>query len=259
MAVYRQIQITYWQDRFILGLTPEEKFFYVYLLTNSKTKQCGIYELPIKIIEIETGYNRETVLKLLQRFIEHKKIKYDWENEEIFLLNWVKHNPVSNENIEKCVIKELQDVHNLEMIPKESKLQEFLSPYQAPTKPLPSNKNKNKNKNKNNSEEIIMIGEREIIIKEYFVDLLPVTLTQQEIEAWVGWVDYRKDVKKKLTKRSAEMQIQFLLKQPDLVKCIGQSIQNQWQGLFEVKDGITKRSNKEITPERIASDLSKAF
>ena len=59
MAVYRQIQTTFWQDDFVLSLTPEEKYFYIYLFTNSKTKQCGIYELPIKVAEMETGYNKD--------------------------------------------------------------------------------------------------------------------------------------------------------------------------------------------------------
>lgn len=37
MAVYRHIHIDYWQDGFVLDLTPEEKYFYIYLMTNSKT------------------------------------------------------------------------------------------------------------------------------------------------------------------------------------------------------------------------------
>ncbi len=144
MAIFRQVHISYWQDKFVLSLTPEEKFFYLYLLTNSKTKQCGIYELPLPIIQVETGYNRETVIKLIQKFIDHKKVSYDWENEEIFLLNWMKHNPITNKNIEKCIIDELSQVHNKEMIP-------LASPLQALIIPLPSNKNKNKNNNKNNN------------------------------------------------------------------------------------------------------------
>ena len=63
MAVYRHIHIDYWQDGFVLDLTPGEKYFYIYLMTNSKTSQCGIYELPKRIMETETGYNRETVEK----------------------------------------------------------------------------------------------------------------------------------------------------------------------------------------------------
>ena len=45
---------------------PEEKYFYLYLLSNSRTTQCGCYELPCKVIEMQTGYNRETVQKLLK-------------------------------------------------------------------------------------------------------------------------------------------------------------------------------------------------
>ena len=52
MAVYRNVHIEFWQDGFILDLTPEEKYFYIYLMTNSKTSQCGIYELPKRIILI---------------------------------------------------------------------------------------------------------------------------------------------------------------------------------------------------------------
>jgi hypothetical protein len=127
MAVYRQVQITYWQDKFVLKLTPEEKFFYLYLLTNSKTKQCGIYELPIEIVQVETGYNRETIIKLIQKFIEYKKIKYDWEHEEIIIFNWLKHNPIKdNLNIVKCIEKELREVHNTDLIPLDSPLQVFL-------------------------------------------------------------------------------------------------------------------------------------
>lgn len=116
MAVYRPIQITYWQDKFVLNLTPEEKFFYIYLMTNSKTTQCGIYELPTQIIILETGYNNETVKKLLDKFIEYKKIKYDFQTHTIFIVNWLKYNRIGNTNIAKCVIGELQKCKNSEYV-----------------------------------------------------------------------------------------------------------------------------------------------
>lgn len=116
MAIYRPIQISYWQDKFVLNLTPEEKFFYIYLMTNSKTAQCGIYELPTQIIILETGYNNETVKKLLDKFIEYGKIKYDFENHTIFIVNWLKYNKIGNTNIAKCVIGELQECKNSEYV-----------------------------------------------------------------------------------------------------------------------------------------------
>lgn len=101
MAVYRNVQVNFWQDDFVLDLTPEERYFYVYLLTCSKTTQCGIFPFPKRLAEMETGYNRETVDKLVQRFVDYGKILYDAETRELFVLNWLRYNPVTNTNVEK--------------------------------------------------------------------------------------------------------------------------------------------------------------
>lgn len=116
MAVYRHIHIDYWQDGFVLDLTPEEKYFYIYLMTNSKTSQCGIYELPKRIIETETGYNRETVEKLITRFEEYEKVVYSESTKEIFLKNWLKHNKVISPKVKKCVEKELSNIKSIDLI-----------------------------------------------------------------------------------------------------------------------------------------------
>src|ERR1035437_2170301 len=118
MAVYRQIQTSFWQDDFVLNLTPEEKYFYLYLLTNSKTKQCGIYQLPMPIIIIETGYNQETVDKLLRRFIEYGKILYNAKTHEIAIVNWLKYNPMESPKTKACVLKELKEIKDKTLIDK---------------------------------------------------------------------------------------------------------------------------------------------
>ncbi|AXK19190.1 DnaD domain-containing protein [Bacillus sp. COPE52] len=116
MAVYRNVQVNFWQDEFILDLTPEEHYFYIYLLTGTKTKQCGIYILPKRVAELETGYSMETVEKLLNRFVEYGKIFYDMETKELFIVNWLRYNPILNTNVEKCVLRELKTVKNKEFI-----------------------------------------------------------------------------------------------------------------------------------------------
>ena len=116
MAKYRQLYTEFWNDGFVLDLTPEEKYFYIYLITNCNTTQCGIYELPKRIIETQTGYNRETVDKLLKRFQEYNKIKYSESTKEIIMLNWIKYNQPNNSNAIKCVNKELKSIKNREFI-----------------------------------------------------------------------------------------------------------------------------------------------
>jgi DnaD/phage-associated family protein len=85
-------------------------------MTNSKTSQCGIYELPKQIIVTETGYNRETIDKLLARFCEYNKIVYCEETKEIMIINWIKFNEPNNVNAIKCVNKELSKVKNTKFI-----------------------------------------------------------------------------------------------------------------------------------------------
>jgi hypothetical protein len=116
MAVYRQIQTSFWQDDFVLQLTPEEKYFYFYLLTNSKTKQCGIYQLPMPVIIIETGYNQETIEKLLDRYVEYGKIIYSARTREIGIVNWLKYNPMESPKTKACVLKELKEVKDKSLI-----------------------------------------------------------------------------------------------------------------------------------------------
>lgn len=68
-------------------------------MTNSKTTGYGIYEIPKRIMVLETGYNLETIEKLIQKFIGYKKIEYDETTNEIFIVNWIKYNPINNRNI----------------------------------------------------------------------------------------------------------------------------------------------------------------
>lgn len=92
MEVFTKVERGYWQDEFILELTPEQKFFYLYLMSNSKVNTLGAYVFPMTMSTLELGYNRDTVKKLLDHFIEAGKIMYDETTNEVFLLNWPKRN-----------------------------------------------------------------------------------------------------------------------------------------------------------------------
>ena len=61
-----------------------------------------------------------------------------------------------------------------------------------------------------------------------FVNKLP-------LETWKEWVNYRREIKKKLTKSIADKQLKFLLLQDSPTACINESIKNGWAGLFELK------------------------
>jgi len=58
-------------------------------------------------------------------------------------------------------------------------------------------------------------------------------------EAWAEWVQFRKEIRKKLVQTTISRQLKFLEQHKDNhVVILEQSIQNGWQGLFDVK--VTK-------------------
>lgn len=116
MAIYRQIQTTFWSDTFVENLTPDQKYFYIYLLTNEKTKQCGIYEISLKTMSFETGFPKEAVEKHLQFFEKSHKIKWSKETSEIALKNWAKYNSHTSPKVKVCIDKELKLVKNTLLI-----------------------------------------------------------------------------------------------------------------------------------------------
>ena len=54
MAKFRQVQTSFWQDPLILTLTPEQKYFYLYLITNTKSTASGVFELPLVLMNFVT-------------------------------------------------------------------------------------------------------------------------------------------------------------------------------------------------------------
>lgn len=116
MAIFRKVHVTFWRDEFVEGLTPEQKFFYLYLLTNDRTTQCGIYEITTKQMCYDTGYNEDTIKKLISYFIEIGKIKYSTSTKEMALKNWGKYNDSNSPKVRACIEKELLKVKDRVLI-----------------------------------------------------------------------------------------------------------------------------------------------
>lgn len=112
MAIFRKIHVHFWSDVFIQSLTPEQKFFFLYLLTNEKTKQCGVYEITLRQISYDTGYNQETVNKLLSFFQDAGKIKYHAETHEIAIRNWKKYNSSDSPSVQNLLKQQFKEVKN---------------------------------------------------------------------------------------------------------------------------------------------------
>ena len=107
MAKYRYIYTNFWEDPKVSeNFTPEDKLFFLYLLTNSHTTQIGIYKTTPKFMAFELGYSIESINSLLSRFEEHHKlIRYNRETHELALKEWGKINLNKGGTPIECCIK----------------------------------------------------------------------------------------------------------------------------------------------------------
>lgn len=216
MAAFRKISVSYWSDSFVGELTPEQKYFYLYLMTNDKTTQCGIYETSIRKICFDTGYNSETIHKLLEFFEQKNKIRFSKETNEIALLNWVKFNDSNSPKVLACVEKELKQVKNRVLI-------EYL--YSMDTYPQ-EEEEKEKEKEEEYQEEEVLTFRDELFNK---------------------WFAYKKEKKSKYTPTGIKQLYRTWENKSDkeLEDAINNSIANNYQGIFEPKKQFNGTNDKQ--------------
>ena len=110
MSIFRFIKTNMWQDPFFLDLTSQDKLFHIYLISNGKTTQCGIFEQTPSMMAFELGYSVGRVEEQIARFEQWGKLARDKTTHEFFLLSWLKHNFHPSPNVITCMEKELEKV-----------------------------------------------------------------------------------------------------------------------------------------------------
>jgi len=216
MAAFRKISVTFWSDTFVGDLTPEQKYFYLYLMTNDKTTQCGIYETSIRKMSFDTGYNQETVVKLIDFFQEMNKVRWSKETNELCLLNWAKYNDSTSPKVQACIDKELLKVKNRVLI-------QYL--YSMDTHPQ-EEKEEEEEKEYQEEEETILSFRDELFKK---------------------WFDYKKEKKSKYTQAGIKQLYANWESKSDqeLEEAINNSIANNYQGIFAPKQLNNGTNNSE--------------
>lgn len=138
MSKKRYINTKFWSDSFIIELSPLERYLFLYFLTNEHTDICGIYELPIKIIERETGIEHNSLLKIIDRLKGKIYLVKNW----VYIKNFSKHqacNPKVDEGIKRSLAdipKEIKDLidkieidyNSLSIVTEQPKLKLKLKP-----------------------------------------------------------------------------------------------------------------------------------
>lgn len=110
MARYRQFFCDFWNDPDVEEYSKEKKLLYTFFFTNKLTSESGIYPLTIKTMAHYTNISQKEIKAILNNGI--KNIHYDWENQMIFVVKFIKHNFRGNPfKLRKSIVKDLETYH----------------------------------------------------------------------------------------------------------------------------------------------------
>lgn len=113
------IRTEFWRNPVVLEeMTPEDKYFYLYLKTNPSTTQIGIYKITKMEMALQLGYSIESVQALLNRFINYfGLIRYNSDTRELAIKDWGKENlNKGGKPVIDCIISELKEVTDTTLI-----------------------------------------------------------------------------------------------------------------------------------------------
>lgn len=127
----------FWENPIVLEeMTPEDNYFYLYLLTNPYTTQTGIYRITKKQMAFDLGYSLESVHALMERFIwHHKLIRYNPKTRELAIKNWGSDSlnkdekPVMDYFLSQ--LKEVEDMSLIRYVAETIRDQEIRSMYES--------------------------------------------------------------------------------------------------------------------------------
>lgn len=169
MAKKRYINTKFWSDNYISDLDPIEKLLFIYFLTNPYTDICGVYEISLKQIALDTGIDKQEMLpKMIARFSRDKKIHYldGW----IYVKNFAKHQAV-NDKIQIGIERSLKEVPEQVL----ASIKQLEIDYDSLSKPtdnrdrdLNSNLNLNLNLNLNSNASEVDKSLHKEVIKHFF-------------------------------------------------------------------------------------------
>lgn len=108
MAI-RYVNTELWSDsKFADDFSPEDKYFWLMLLTTRYGNLSGCFEFSTKQMSKESGLKVEVIEKIIKRFINsYKMIDYNDDTKEILILNWYRYNwtksPKLKISLERCI------------------------------------------------------------------------------------------------------------------------------------------------------------
>lgn len=114
----RMIATNLWTDREFRKIKSiKTRYLWIYLLSCTMSKTCGVFHLPLDVIAFESRLSDEDIEKSLQELEENEFCYYSKETEEIVIYNYPKYN-IKNmgKPMIDCVSKELSQVADRSLV-----------------------------------------------------------------------------------------------------------------------------------------------
>lgn len=96
----RYINTKYWNDNYVSELDPIQKLLFIYFLTNEHTNISGVYEIPLKVIALETGIDKTMVEKMIPMLAP----KVGYVGGLVVIKNFLKHQETKSDNTVKGIV-----------------------------------------------------------------------------------------------------------------------------------------------------------
>ena len=114
MAIYRQLHTTFWKDKRVGEWSKDQKLFFLYLLSNDYTTQCGVYEFNIRYARFELDMTTEEIKQHIDFLVSEGRIVFNEKSEELMIVNWLKYNSARSPKVAPVIDKELKEIKTLE-------------------------------------------------------------------------------------------------------------------------------------------------
>ena len=90
MARYRSILTKIWKDEKFQNFSKDDKYLFLYLLSNEQTSESGVYHITPKTIFQETDLPIEVAIKGLKSGLQGA-IEYDGKENLVWVVNFLKY------------------------------------------------------------------------------------------------------------------------------------------------------------------------
>ena len=103
--MYSKIDSLFWRDQKNRKLSDDGKLLFLYLLTCPHRSSIGLYYLPEQYVASDIKWTLERVRKGFKELLQNGCVKYDRDNEIVFIKNFLRYNSFENSNQIRGAIK----------------------------------------------------------------------------------------------------------------------------------------------------------